>query len=375
MKQDLRPLIADALYPTKAYSLPAVCERYGMEGGDNAEAFSSKTKYILVRLEKLPSERVLAIAKNVVNDFPNDRLIAALETIEKHGRTITDLTRHHLMEALYSYSLSGKRPLLEMISKHFPSIYQESSSRFFGGTVADDLVRHAVNNNDLTNAEILEMIGFLTCSQAKIFAFIEDMLHPLRRDQREQLKIISVLNPIFERDGYRLVKSGTVSGYPLYLVGAAQNPSDETVTQVLASFDQAGVHAALQKALERRATDPEGAITAARTLLETVCKHILDDIEQPYDDAADLPKLWALCAEKLNLLPGQHAEKAFKAILGNCQSIVGNLATIRNRVSDAHGQGRRPVKPKPRHAELAVNLAGAMAAFLVATWQDRKAQS
>jgi hypothetical protein len=29
------------------------------------------------------------------------------------------------------------------------------------------------------------------------------------------------------------------------------------------------------------------------------------------------------------------------------------------------------VKPKARHAELAVNLAGTMAAFLVATWKER----
>ena len=28
--------------------------------------------------------------------------------------------------------------------------------------------------------------------------------------------------------------------------------------------------------LQRRFDDPDGAITAARTLLETVCKHILD---------------------------------------------------------------------------------------------------
>ncbi len=28
---------------------------------------------------------------------------------------------------------------------------------------------------------------------------------------------------------------------------------------------------------ERRLNDPEGAITAARTLLETVCKHMRDD--------------------------------------------------------------------------------------------------
>jgi len=44
--------------------------------------------------------------------------------------------------------------------------------------------------------------------------------------------------------------------------------------------------------LERRATDPEGAITAARTLLETVCKHILDEKGEPYEDGIPLPKLY-----------------------------------------------------------------------------------
>jgi hypothetical protein len=90
-----------------------------------------------------------------------------------------------------------------------------------------------------------------------------------------------------------------------------------------------------------------------------------------YPDDADLPKLWFLCAEALNLAPDQHAEKLFKTILGNCQSIVNSIGSLRNKISDAHGQGRRSVKPKPRHAELAVNLAGTMAAFPVATWKER----
>ena len=79
-------------------------------------------------------------------------------------------------------------------------------------------------------------------------------------------------------------------------------------------------------------------------------------------------KLWALCAERPSLSPDAHAEKVFKAILGNCQSIVNNLASIRNKIGDAHVQGRKAVRAKPRHAELAVNLAGTMASFLVATW-------
>jgi hypothetical protein len=149
-------------------------------------------------------------------------------------------------------------------------------------------------------------------------------------------------------------------------------PGVIAITDTLTAFDPDNVQVAWQKALDRRTSDPEGAITAARSLLETVCKHILDDAGAPYPDDADLPKLWAMAAEKLNLAPSQHQEGVFKAILGNAQSVVNHLGAIRNKIGDAHGTGRRPVKPKPRHAELAVNLAGAMAAFLIATWEEQK---
>ena len=163
-----------------------------------------------------------------------------------------------------------------------------------------------------------------------------------------------------------------LTGLIEYLEPHDRAPGIAPITETLETFDAEYVHAAWQKALDRRMKDPEGAITAARTLLETVCKHILDDTGITYPDDADLPKLWALAAEQTNLAPNQHQEGVFKAILGNCQSVVNNLGAIRNRVGDAHGQGRRPVKPKSRHAELAVNLAGSMASFLVATWKERK---
>ncbi|MFM1982544.1 MAG: hypothetical protein RJB22_1263, partial [Pseudomonadota bacterium] len=157
-----------------------------------------------------------------------------------------------------------------------------------------------------------------------------------------------------------------------YLEGLDRTPAVAPITEALEAFDPDNVHAAWQKALDRRAIDPEGAITAARTLLETVCKHVLDDAGATYADDADLPKLWGMASERLNLAPSQHHEESFKAILGSCQQIVNRLGTLRNKISDAHGQGRKPVRPRPRHAELAVNLAGTMAAFLVATWKERE---
>jgi len=43
---------------------------------------------------------------------------------------------------------------------------------------------------------------------------------------------------------------------------------------------------------------------------------------------------------------------------------------LRNSVGDAHGQGVINIKPKPRHAELAVNLAGSMSHFLLSSYEE-----
>ena len=108
-------------------------------------------------------------------------------------------------------------------------------------------------------------------------------------------------------------------------------------------------------------------------MLETVCKHLLEDAEGnatcgPNDD---LPKLYRQASESLNIAPSQHSEDAFKRILGSAASVVEGLGTLRNKVGDAHASGRKPVKPAPRHAALAVNMAGSMALFLIETANAR----
>lgn len=146
-------------------------------------------------------------------------------------------------------------------------------------------------------------------------------------------------------------------------------PADASITRALSIVDSEHVSAAWIKALERRNVDPEGAITAARTLIEPTCKHILDETGVTYDNNDDLPKLYFKTAEQLHLAPSQHTEQAFRQILGACQTVVNELAGLRNRLGDAHGKGKLAVKPSPRHAELVVNLAGTMATFLIATWE------
>lgn len=154
-----------------------------------------------------------------------------------------------------------------------------------------------------------------------------------------------------------------------HLEGRGRAPGDATMSGALLNFDADGVHVVWAKALSRRAQDPEGAITVARTLLETVSKRILDERGVTYSDKEDLPKLYSMAAKALNLAPDQHTEEPIKAILGGAMTMVNGLGTLRNRMSDAHGRGGKlPVRPSPRHANLAVNMAGAMATFLVETF-------
>lgn len=154
---------------------------------------------------------------------------------------------------------------------------------------------------------------------------------------------------------------------------ANRSPLDASATLTLSAFSSDGVAAVWQKALERRDRDPDGAITAARTLLETVCKHILDALGEPYEEGADLPALYRLAAKRLNLAPSDHTEDIFRQILSGCVSVVSGLGSVRNKISDAHGRGARGVRPAARHAQFAVNIAASTAMFLVETWQARPA--
>jgi len=122
------------------------------------------------------------------------------------------------------------------------------------------------------------------------------------------------------------------------------------------------VRASWERALVRHHTEPEAAIASAHMLLEMVCKHILDGMNIPYSDTADIPTLLKATTEQLSLAPSQYLEEAFRRIFGDTAHVVEGLGSLGNA-------GKGLVKPSSRHAELAVNMAGAAATFLVETWR------
>ncbi|WP_308911552.1 abortive infection family protein [Pseudokordiimonas caeni] len=376
MSAELRSLIVEALYSESAYVLPDVCVRVGLDGGSQNEAFSSKRRYVTKRLAILTNSEVAIVAAKVLESHPSEALKKALGNTKGGKNYLSEISRKHLVRYLDTIRLEGSEDLMELLTKHWPDIRFEKASPEQNTSIFDFIQQHAVYNYDIENEYVLKLVGFHKASQFKIFRFLEDVVHPRRRDEESQHEIVSEINKIIERDGFCLTRTNSISGYPVFdVVGmtpAAQMPADQIISDALFTFDEESVHSMWNKALSRRSMDPDGAITAAKSLVETVCKHILDDAGQAYGDKDDLPKLYNATAEQLKLSPVQYDEPVFKAILGNCQAVVNQLASIRNKLGDSHGTGKRATRPQPRHAELAVNLAGSMAMFLVSTWAYRQ---
>lgn len=154
------------------------------------------------------------------------------------------------------------------------------------------------------------------------------------------------------------------------------NPSDLPYKNIIDDkinlLDSQYINDSWQKIIDRKNTDFEGAITSARTLLESVLKSILDDMGEKTNSSGDLIKLYKEVSDKLNLSPNNHNEQVFKQILGGCSSIVNGLANLRNEYGDSHGKGLKVYKPDQRHTDLAINMACSMSLFLIQTYEHSK---
>lgn len=137
------------------------------------------------------------------------------------------------------------------------------------------------------------------------------------------------------------------------------------VPKAAATLNWTTVNREWGKAVERLHEDPAAAITSARSLLESVCIHVLEERGEVADRGGDLQQLYRAASRLLGLSPDQQAEDVFRQVMGGCATIANGLAAMRNKFSDAHGRGGADAEAAARHARLAVNAACTVALFLI----------
>lgn len=147
----------------------------------------------------------------------------------------------------------------------------------------------------------------------------------------------------------------------------------ETAPSVDELFEDSGLYDVQRvwtKAKARLQNDPDGAITAARTMLESLCKIMISEQGGTYTNKDELPVLYKKAVVGIQITPGSQTEEEYKKLGGACSTVVNSLCCIRNREGDSHVavQAARQV-----HAKFAVNLSGSLATFLIGIRNEKKA--
>jgi hypothetical protein len=172
-----------------------------------------------------------------------------------------------------------------------------------------------------------------------------------------------------QRDGFPLDDAGHLTG-PLPAGG------ELGLRDLRLMRDPGVIEEHLDRMLANVENDPPAVIGAAKELVESVCKAILEDLGVAYTPTATLPDLYKSVATELRLsreaVPASaKGSEAAQRVLQGLVTAVQNLAELRNALGLGHGRAQR-VPALERHARLAMNASRTVADFLLSTWHERK---
>ena len=120
--ETLKHNIAGALSTTKAYDLPAVCSDLGLDPGEDAEAWSSKYKYVLRRAQRLSEEAAIRIAKEILKRGEHYQLQETLDLLIPMAGSVSAITRRRIIDALDgSVTSRAGYMLMSFSAGYFPS--------------------------------------------------------------------------------------------------------------------------------------------------------------------------------------------------------------------------------------------------------------
>lgn len=142
-------------------------------------------------------------------------------------------------------------------------------------------------------------------------------------------------------------------------------PVDKTLVDLFERIPSHSIREKWEKALHRRINDPSGAITAARSLLETTLKWIIEQRGGKLTDNNN--ELFNRAIDALGLeIKGKPIEKTIEGL----SSIIWGIGVMRNKHGDAHGATSSSIQPSKSEAGFCVNLAGAAALYLLEEFES-----
>jgi hypothetical protein len=198
----------------------------------------------------------------------------------------------------------------------------------------------------------------------------EDFIRAYRNpDDQGTPKWLDDITIRLERDGFALDKEGKISW-----------TSPPVLARDLSTLsDASGIAIELERIRRDLTTDPQGAIGAAKQLIEATAKTALQELGIVVDRNTALPALISTVQKALKLdaasapdgPDGPDGSKAVKKILSGSVNIAIGVAELRNQgFGSGHGQASAPSGLGVRHARLTVNAAVTWCELILDTLSD-----
>lgn len=158
-------------------------------------------------------------------------------------------------------------------------------------------------------------------------------------------------------------------------MGASLSAPSRSLAERIAVEGHKAVEIEYDRAYKTIESDPEAAVTAACSIVESVCKIFLEREGGEMPGKQVLGPLWSAVADRLGLSPKLVADNDLKQILQGLYSIADGVAALRTHEGSAHGRSTKTYRIAPRHARLAVHAAHTMALFILETWESRRKET
>ncbi|QGQ97552.1 hypothetical protein EHS13_23010 [Paenibacillus psychroresistens] len=217
--QDIIDQISLVLSGEKSYDLPVVCVKYGLDNGDDSEAFKSKRMYITRRLKGKDQVVLIDIAKRIAKDYQSKELSKLLNILSPSGFfQITQITRNNIFSYLYSAgNIQGDLDLIDFLNRSWNlDTMPPIDSRYPNAT--RDIIQHMYANDDWNDEYLYEKyLDIFNLPDELFIHFIEQLVHPQVR-KKNQEDYVNEINKHLMFDGYKLQITEHISGYPVHSV-------------------------------------------------------------------------------------------------------------------------------------------------------------
>jgi hypothetical protein len=190
-------------------------------------------------------------------------------------------------------------------------------------------------------------------------------------DAQRHAAVLEHLNVALRFDGFELQQQG--SGVRLVVAGHA-TPVVAALSGMAEAISFDTVKRDLDRALASIDADPEDAITAACSTIESVCRSILIELGQPLPAKKDVQGLFNAVKQPLALNPDRadldpQIAADVRMTLGGLATVIQGIGSLRTHAGDAHGRERGYARIDARIARLSIHAASTVALFLIETWQ------